>query len=170
MEHCVMCVVCISVNDEVIILRSCFWEDEDTPQASCISNNLPSFVKIEFCKTCVTDGCNRWISKIWKIICNQNYVCILFCFRIALSKFNLNKLKTWINRASCMLQQSLLGKSFSLFSITNLIGNYINNTILWHLDFALKTYYSKWKHPESNTNFECFKADMLQPSRQPTRL
>lgn len=99
MEHCAMCIVFISVNNKTTILRSCFWEDMDTPQASCNrnSNSNPSFVKIEFCETCFTDGCNTWISKIWKTICNQSYVCILFPLRITLSKFNFNKLKTWIN-------------------------------------------------------------------------
>lgn len=143
-----MCIVFISVNNKTTILRSCFWEDMDTPQASCNrnSNSNPSFVKIEFCETCFTDGCNTWISKIWKTIYNQSYVCILFSLRITLSKFNFNKLKTWINKASCalfvapVLQQSLLRKYFSLLSITNVIANYINNTILWYFNVALRTY------------------------------
>ncbi len=49
----------ISVDDRLIITRSCFWENEDTPRNACMNTNTPSYIKMEFCETCSTDGCNK---------------------------------------------------------------------------------------------------------------
>lgn len=49
---------CFSVNDKVIISRSCHFEMENATDSDCMNEKMPSYVKIQFCKTCLTDGCN----------------------------------------------------------------------------------------------------------------
>ncbi|KAG5684196.1 hypothetical protein PVAND_013435 [Polypedilum vanderplanki] len=46
------------INDKPIILRSCAWEDSETPQGGCKNIQNPSYIKADFCETCDTDGCN----------------------------------------------------------------------------------------------------------------
>lgn len=47
-----------TINDRVVISRSCAWEDINAPPNSCINSQTPSYIKTEFCETCTTDGCN----------------------------------------------------------------------------------------------------------------
>lgn len=47
-----------TINDRVVISRSCAWEDVNAPPNSCINAQTPSYIKTEFCETCTVDGCN----------------------------------------------------------------------------------------------------------------
>lgn len=47
-----------TVNDKVVVLRSCSWEDINAPADSCMRTTTPSYIKTEFCETCGHDGCN----------------------------------------------------------------------------------------------------------------
>uniref|UniRef100_A0A182YN72 Protein sleepless n=1 Tax=Anopheles stephensi TaxID=30069 RepID=A0A182YN72_ANOST len=47
-----------AVNDRVVVSRSCAYEDINTPPNSCVNAQTPSYIKTEFCETCLTDGCN----------------------------------------------------------------------------------------------------------------
>ncbi|XP_053672548.1 uncharacterized protein LOC128722887 [Anopheles nili] len=46
------------INDRVVVSRSCSFEDVNTPPNSCLNAQTPSYIKNEFCETCLTDGCN----------------------------------------------------------------------------------------------------------------
>uniref|UniRef100_A0A6E8VWJ5 Protein quiver n=1 Tax=Anopheles coluzzii TaxID=1518534 RepID=A0A6E8VWJ5_ANOCL len=46
------------INDRVVVSRSCAYEDVNTPPNSCLNAQTPSYIKTEFCETCITDGCN----------------------------------------------------------------------------------------------------------------
>lgn len=48
----------ITVNDRVVVSRSCAWEDVNAAPNSCINAQTPSYIRTEFCETCTTDGCN----------------------------------------------------------------------------------------------------------------
>lgn len=45
-----------SVNDKVVVSRSCSWEDINAPADSCMRTSTPSYIKTEFCETCGHDG------------------------------------------------------------------------------------------------------------------
>ncbi|XP_031638946.1 uncharacterized protein LOC116351249 [Contarinia nasturtii] len=47
-----------TVNDKRVISRSCFWEKIGAAKDECLNNNVPPYIKTEFCETCDTDGCN----------------------------------------------------------------------------------------------------------------
>ncbi|XP_055635645.1 uncharacterized protein LOC129775231 [Toxorhynchites rutilus septentrionalis] len=47
-----------TINDHVVISRSCAWEDINAPPNHCINAATPGYIKTEFCETCTTDGCN----------------------------------------------------------------------------------------------------------------
>lgn len=46
----------LSVNDKVVVSRSCSWEDINAPADSCMRTTTPSYIKTEFCETCGHDG------------------------------------------------------------------------------------------------------------------
>ncbi|XP_049280231.1 uncharacterized protein LOC125762322 [Anopheles funestus] len=46
------------INDRVVVSRSCAYEDVNTSPNSCLNAQTPSYIKTEFCETCLTDGCN----------------------------------------------------------------------------------------------------------------
>lgn len=46
------------INDRVVVSRSCAFEDINAPPNSCTNAQTPSYIKTEFCETCLTDGCN----------------------------------------------------------------------------------------------------------------
>ncbi|XP_055301730.1 uncharacterized protein LOC129568177 [Sitodiplosis mosellana] len=46
------------VNDNVIISRSCYWEDVNAQKNDCMNATTPSYIRTIFCETCSTDGCN----------------------------------------------------------------------------------------------------------------
>lgn len=47
-----------SVNDKIVISRSCYWENVNAAKDECLNSNTPSYIKTEFCETCSTEGCN----------------------------------------------------------------------------------------------------------------
>lgn len=47
-----------SVNDKVVVSRSCSWEDASAPADTCLKANTPSYIRTEFCESCTHDGCN----------------------------------------------------------------------------------------------------------------
>ncbi|KFB46236.1 AGAP008640-PA-like protein [Anopheles sinensis] len=46
------------INDRVVVSRSCSFEDINAPPNACTNAQTPSYIKTEFCETCLTDGCN----------------------------------------------------------------------------------------------------------------
>lgn len=52
------CFLSLPVYDKIIVSRSCFWEDINTPPDTCQRATTPAFIQTEFCETCSTDGCN----------------------------------------------------------------------------------------------------------------
>ncbi|XP_055303863.1 uncharacterized protein LOC129569232 [Sitodiplosis mosellana] len=46
------------VNDKVVISRSCHFEPVNALENDCMNETTPSYVKTQFCKSCLTDGCN----------------------------------------------------------------------------------------------------------------
>ncbi|XP_055683099.1 uncharacterized protein LOC129789974 [Lutzomyia longipalpis] len=46
------------IYDKIVVSRSCFWEDINTPPDTCMKATTPSFIETEFCETCSHDGCN----------------------------------------------------------------------------------------------------------------
>lgn len=47
--------VFISVNDELVIIRDCFWKYKAD---ECFYNKVPDDIQLQSCMTCDVDGCN----------------------------------------------------------------------------------------------------------------
>lgn len=48
----------LEVNDRPAVVRSCYWENLNETKNACMNNDYPSYIKIKFCETCSSDGCN----------------------------------------------------------------------------------------------------------------
>lgn len=49
----------ISVFDRYVVSRSCYWQTLNRPKDECLHNNTEAYIKMEFCESCDTDGCNN---------------------------------------------------------------------------------------------------------------
>jgi hypothetical protein len=47
-----------TVNDRVVVSRSCAYEDINQSADTCMRQQTPSYIRTEFCETCGHDGCN----------------------------------------------------------------------------------------------------------------
>lgn len=58
-----------TVNDKVVVSRSCAYEDINAPSDSCMRLTTPSYIRTEFCETCGHDGkiYQTFPTKSWKI-------------------------------------------------------------------------------------------------------
>lgn len=50
--------VVLSVKNETVIFRSCFYKPLNAPKDQCFDNVTVSFIKNEHCDYCDRDGCN----------------------------------------------------------------------------------------------------------------
>lgn len=57
-EKCLEINYYLTVNDKVTISRSCHFETENAMENDCLNEKNPSYVRTQFCKTCLVDGCN----------------------------------------------------------------------------------------------------------------
>lgn len=47
-----------TVNDKIVVSRSCAYEDINQSADACMRQSTPSYIRTEFCETCGHDGCN----------------------------------------------------------------------------------------------------------------